>query len=971
MRTYWALFSLTTLLAGPAASQPITWDGDAGDGLWISEMNWDPDTVPGSSNDVMIPGDAGQVTIILSSEICATLSCLSSLRLSAGSIEVLGNSNVSNMVFEDGFGPTVTTGGAFTISGSSTCELGIANGSGSFVNAGSFDAMIFYFEDIAGSNTGTWTIDTPGGFLDVGGTSVLTNSGTMSLMNDTTISGSGLLMNSGTISRTGGQGFASIGSRLNMTGGQIIASGMGANLSLDSDGWGISDGSITVSDGAVIDIVGSNMSQTRSMGASMITGNGSINIFPQNSTIDWPGQTLTSVADGGLTIRTGTINLSGSISNNALMELRGTTLSGTGSFSNLNGSILTIPASNASELSLNSANIGTIKNRGLLYISSGAQLTNTGLLETFPDTSIDTFTPMMPGSIQNNGTIRFSGSSLLEPPAVVRVQTHHAPGSAIDVRNGTLAFRGGGTFSGSSIGFDATERASSFRFEGDPGTMFSFTGSLSLNGISGSDQGRVDAGSFGFSGPTMKLNAGATITNHGRFDLLGAEFEGLGTIRNEQETRWFAGTLGCTLQNTGSSAELLIGAGIAQVLTGQINNTNGASVRQAWAIGVDDEASIVNESTWRVVNGSSISYQGTGGKFFNQPSGSFLVDDPTQSFTIVDIEFDNKGTVTIQQGNAAFTRKVTQLNETTGALTGGQWIVGTNATLSFPRTLAQVSGPAFIDADTGRCPDLATLGQMDLGAIVELGDSFINNSLMASDASTLNVKGDVFVSGDYSSSGGSETNIEAGGSLQTTGMTQIGEVDSAADDISTTVVIALNGAPQPSIITSQLELFGGFRVGETGDSTVLMDGDLLMRPNARMHIKLIPGSSDTLLIEGNATLAGDLMIDASEASFIAGQTFTVLNASGGIDGGIDDVVVDGLASGQTYSAGIVGNELRITATSTCPGDLNGDGDLDFFDVSAFLSAYNAQDPIADFTMDGMFNFFDVSAFLSAFSAGCP
>ena len=55
----------------------------------------------------------------------------------------------------------------------------------------------------------------------------------------------------------------------------------------------------------------------------------------------------------------------------------------------------------------------------------------------------------------------------------------------------------------------------------------------------------------------------------------------------------------------------------------------------------------------------------------------------------------------------------------------------------------------------------------------------------------------------------------------------------------------------------------------------------------------------------------------------------------------------------------------------CPADLNDDGALDFFDVSAFLTAYNAMDPVADFNSDGMFNFFDVSAFLSTFNAGCP
>jgi len=57
--------------------------------------------------------------------------------------------------------------------------------------------------------------------------------------------------------------------------------------------------------------------------------------------------------------------------------------------------------------------------------------------------------------------------------------------------------------------------------------------------------------------------------------------------------------------------------------------------------------------------------------------------------------------------------------------------------------------------------------------------------------------------------------------------------------------------------------------------------------------------------------------------------------------------------------------------ASCPTDLNGDGDLNFFDVSAFLAAFAANDPTADFNNDGFFNFFDVSAFLTAFAAGCP
>lgn len=83
-------------------------------------------------------------------------------------------------------------------------------------------------------------------------------------------------------------------------------------------------------------------------------------------------------------------------------------------------------------------------------------------------------------------------------------------------------------------------------------------------------------------------------------------------------------------------------------------------------------------------------------------------------------------------------------------------------------------------------------------------------------------------------------------------------------------------------------------------------------------------------------------------------------------------VTDGGAD-TTVEGGVDGFRISTeTCDSTgCPADLNGDGAVDFFDVSAFLSAFNAMDAQADFTGDGTFDFFDVSAFLEAFGAGCP
>jgi hypothetical protein len=55
----------------------------------------------------------------------------------------------------------------------------------------------------------------------------------------------------------------------------------------------------------------------------------------------------------------------------------------------------------------------------------------------------------------------------------------------------------------------------------------------------------------------------------------------------------------------------------------------------------------------------------------------------------------------------------------------------------------------------------------------------------------------------------------------------------------------------------------------------------------------------------------------------------------------------------------------VPETDPCLADLNGDGSLNFFDVSHFLNFQT------DMNGDGNFNFLDVSEFLSFYAAGCP
>lgn len=150
---------------------------------------------------------------------------------------------------------------------------------------------------------------------------------------------------------------------------------------------------------------------------------------------------------------------------------------------------------------------------------------------------------------------------------------------------------------------------------------------------------------------------------------------------------------------------------------------------------------------------------------------------------------------------------------------------------------------------------------------------------------------------------------------------------------------------------------------------------------------------DFVLPDVPVALAGTMFVDYD--IFLAGMGSETINLAeqGDIASTIDgSVVVDGDVLTLTSTLPLdattplmdsTGTELgtltvvgtaTIVATGnapTCPADLTGDGVLNFFDVSAFLNAYNTMDPVADFDNNGVFNFFDVSGFLNAFNAGCP
>jgi hypothetical protein len=170
------------------------------------------------------------------------------------------------------------------------------------------------------------------------------------------------------------------------------------------------------------------------------------------------------------------------------------------------------------------------------------------------------------------------------------------------------------------------------------------------------------------------------------------------------------------------------------------------------------------------------------------------------------------------------------------------------------------------------------------------------------------------------------------------------------------------------------------------NSANIIDWELtLTAPN------LVGGSPDVIdfatqsqtILDGSVTTATatDILFDISGGS---GEGFFLLHGGGpdnywcietaianctGIVG--EHIGRDTVSGGNAQTALPTGTFSIASVAVPCQADLNGDGDLNFIDVSQFLLAYGAGDPVADFSGDGVFNFLDVSSFLIAYGAGCP
>jgi hypothetical protein len=166
-------------------------------------------------------------------------------------------------------------------------------------------------------------------------------------------------------------------------------------------------------------------------------------------------------------------------------------------------------------------------------------------------------------------------------------------------------------------------------------------------------------------------------------------------------------------------------------------------------------------------------------------------------------------------------------------------------------------------------------------------------------------------------------------------------------------------------------------------SVLIGNGDGTFRPATSLSR---PSWWGTGISFGDFDKDGDLDIAFSDGRILFNDGFAGFHQTGGFmvvdtpqfivfgdlnsDGYLDRIVTNADANDDPQSTLQI-DLNKLGNAKHCPADLNTDGVLDFKDVTAFIAAFNAQDPSADFTDDGSFDIFDVFAFINAFNAGCP
>ncbi len=170
--------------------------------------------------------------------------------------------------------------------------------------------------------------------------------------------------------------------------------------------------------------------------------------------------------------------------------------------------------------------------------------------------------------------------------------------------------------------------------------------------------------------------------------------------------------------------------------------------------------------------------------------------------------------------------------------------------------------------------------------------------------------------------------------------------------------------------------------GDAGSVLLPFDGQYKSPPRALTHAAGAAAVLDQQPVLGSTNGNLKLLIADEESGALVGEAaFPVstvlsskgrLNFNGWSNGRMLATWSDSRNGGEDIYAQIINADGSLGGSAGCAADITGDGNLNFFDLAAYLDLFNAGDPAADLAPPfGTINFFDLAAYLDAFNAGCP
>jgi uncharacterized damage-inducible protein DinB len=174
-------------------------------------------------------------------------------------------------------------------------------------------------------------------------------------------------------------------------------------------------------------------------------------------------------------------------------------------------------------------------------------------------------------------------------------------------------------------------------------------------------------------------------------------------------------------------------------------------------------------------------------------------------------------------------------------------------------------------------------------------------------------------------------------------------------------------------IAAPTTIRGTIAPGNTGVGTMSASQPVTLTPSTTFEVQAAgPSNADRLTSISSFVADGTLAVSLVDGFNPAGYwTSTIVSAAQGITGRFDTIIAPPPTDTRLgIRAVYLTNEIRLGAF--CKADFNSDGLLNFFDISQFITEYNAGNPEADIAAPfGILNFFDIAEFITRYNTGCP